>query len=102
MRFAVVACCCVLAMLASLTRADARVMNIGDLRRIVDVSDPQLSPDGKSIAVIVSRINWDEDRRDASLVLIDVATGGQRPPPHRRHAGATPARAPAGGGGGLQ
>jgi dipeptidyl aminopeptidase/acylaminoacyl peptidase len=53
-------------------------MRLDDLRRIVDVADPQLSPDGKSVAVVVSRVNWDEDRRDSSLVLIDVATGAQR------------------------
>jgi dipeptidyl aminopeptidase/acylaminoacyl peptidase len=78
MRFAVVASCCFLALLAPLSKADARVMNLEDLRRIVDVTEPQLSPDGKSVAVIISRVNWDKDRRDSSLILIDIATGAQR------------------------
>ncbi|HEY5095793.1 MAG TPA: S9 family peptidase [Candidatus Eremiobacteraceae bacterium] len=78
MRFAVVAVCCLLSVLASLSRANARMIVLDDMRRIVDVSEPQLSPDGKSVVVVVSRVNWDEDRRDSSVVLIDIATGAQR------------------------
>src|SRR5208283_2507746 len=37
-----------------------------------------ISPDGKSIVIVVSRVNWDEDRYDGELVLVDVATGAQR------------------------
>jgi dipeptidyl aminopeptidase/acylaminoacyl peptidase len=46
--------------------------------KIVRVTDPQISPDGKSIALIVSRTNFEEDRYDPELVLIDVATRSQR------------------------
>jgi dipeptidyl aminopeptidase/acylaminoacyl peptidase len=49
-----------------------------DLMRTVNVSDPQLSPDGKSIACVVSRPNIAENRRDSEIVLVDVATGKQR------------------------
>ncbi|HKW44368.1 MAG TPA: S9 family peptidase, partial [Candidatus Eremiobacteraceae bacterium] len=80
----------------SMNRADARLMGLGDLRRIVDVSEPQLSPDGKSVAVVVSRINWDEDRRDSSLVLIDVASGAQRTLTHGRDDVSTPRWSPTG------
>src|SRR5208282_3951007 len=34
---------------------------------------------GKSIIITVSRVNWDEDRYDSQLVLVDIATGPQRP-----------------------
>jgi len=42
--------------------------------RIVQVSNPQISPDGSSIVVSVSRTNYDENRYDTELVLVDVAS----------------------------
>jgi dipeptidyl aminopeptidase/acylaminoacyl peptidase len=60
-------------------KAQARKIELGDLQKIVDVSSPQISPDGKSIVIIVSRVNWDEDCYDSQLVLVDIATGAQRP-----------------------
>src|SRR5271170_673633 len=59
--------------------AQARKIELGDLQKIVGVSSPEISPDGKSIVIVVSRVNWDEDRRDSQLVLVDIATGAQRP-----------------------
>ena len=96
MKFTLLAACLVAASLGSPSVATARVMNVDDVRRIVDVSDPQLSPDGKSVAVIVSRVNWDEDRRDSSLVLIDVATGTQRVLTHGRNNVTAPRWSPSG------
>lgn len=55
-----------------------RRMQLDDLGRIVRVSDPRISPDGKSIVVVVARANYDENRHDANLVLVDVASGNQR------------------------
>ncbi|HBY60388.1 MAG TPA: hypothetical protein DEH78_11230 [Solibacterales bacterium] len=46
--------------------------------RIVRLSDPQISPDGARIAVIVSRANFEENRYDAQLVLVDIASRSQR------------------------
>ena len=62
---------------AALGRAEAqaRKFEMGDVQRIVEVSNPAISPDGKSIIVIVTRVNWDEDRHDNQLVLVDIATG---------------------------
>jgi len=56
----------------------ARKIELSDLQKIVGVSEPAISPDGKSIVIIVSRVNWDEDRYDSQLVLVDTATGAQR------------------------
>jgi dipeptidyl aminopeptidase/acylaminoacyl peptidase len=42
--------------------------------RIVRLADPQIAPDGKSIAIVVSRTNYEENRYDPELVLVDVAT----------------------------
>jgi dipeptidyl aminopeptidase/acylaminoacyl peptidase len=50
----------------------------------VRVADPQIAPDGKSIAVVVSRTNFDEDRYDPELVLVDVSTRAQRVLTHDR------------------
>jgi dipeptidyl aminopeptidase/acylaminoacyl peptidase len=58
--------------------AQSRKIELGDLQKIVNVSSPAISPDGKSIVIIVSRVNWDEDRYDSQLVLVDIATGAQR------------------------
>jgi dipeptidyl aminopeptidase/acylaminoacyl peptidase len=60
-------------------KAQARKIELGDLQKIVSVSSPEIAPDGKSIVIIVSRVNWDEDRRDSQLVLVDIASGAQRP-----------------------
>lgn len=51
---------------------------IADLAKMVSISDPQISPDGKSVVIVVSRPNYDEKRYDAELVLVDIATGNQR------------------------
>src|ERR1700728_3391935 len=58
--------------------AQERRIQLEDVTKIVTVSDPQISPDGKSIICVVSRQNFDENRSDRELVLVDVATGAQR------------------------
>jgi Tol biopolymer transport system component len=55
-----------------------RRIQLDDLGRVVRVSDPQIAPDGKSIVIVVARANYDENRYDADLVLVDIATGSQR------------------------
>src|SRR5437899_113335 len=64
-----------LALSATLFAARFGIDHIG---RIVRLADPQIAPDGKSIALVVSRTNYEEDRYDPELVLIDVATHSQR------------------------
>jgi len=58
--------------------AQQRRMQLEDLSRVVRVSDPQIAPDGKSIVIVVARANYEENRYDSDLVLVDVATGNQR------------------------
>lgn len=58
--------------------AQQRRIQLEDLTKIVNVADPQISPDGKAIACVVSRQNFDEDRTDSELVLVEVANGSQR------------------------
>src|ERR1035441_2891973 len=64
-----------MALSATLFSARFGIDNIG---RIVRLTDPQIAPDGKSIAIVVSRTNYAEDRSEPELVLIDVATHNQR------------------------
>jgi dipeptidyl aminopeptidase/acylaminoacyl peptidase len=65
-------------LVAATTPAQEHRIQLEDLTKIVTVSDPQISPDGKSIVCVVSRPNFDENRSDHELVLVDVATGAQR------------------------
>ena len=53
----------------------AHRFDLGDFSRIARVADPQIAPDGKSILVVVSRANLDEDRYDPDLTQIDIASG---------------------------
>lgn len=70
--------------------AQPRRFSADDLTRIVRITDPQISPDGKTIAVVVSRANLKEDRWDAELDLIDTATAQIHTMTHDRVGVATP------------
>ncbi len=58
-----------------------RTITVDDYAREVRLSSPALSPDGRSVAVVVSRVDIanDEDRRTTELDLVDVASGAIRP-----------------------
>src|SRR5437899_2475407 len=58
--------------------APPRRIALEDLARLVRPSDPQVSPDGRSILIVVSRPNYEDNRHEAELVLVDVATKAQR------------------------
>ena len=64
-----------LALAGALSAARFGIENIGKIARL---TDPQIAPDGKSIALVVSHTNYEENRYDPELVLIDVATRTQR------------------------
>ena len=49
--------------------AQAKRIELSDLKELVSVSDPQISPDGKSIVCVVSHMNFEQDRHDGELVL---------------------------------
>lgn len=55
-----------------------RRFELDDLAKLVNISDPQISPDGKSIVILVSRPDYQKNRYNAELVLIDVASSKQR------------------------
>jgi dipeptidyl aminopeptidase/acylaminoacyl peptidase len=68
-----------LALLFLATLAHAERWQPADRLHIVNPNDPQISPDGRTVAVILSRANAKENRYDAEIVAIDVASGTQRP-----------------------
>ena len=55
-----------------------RTFALDDLSRVVRLADPQITPDGRLIAVVVSRANLADDRWDPELAIVDTASGGMR------------------------
>jgi dipeptidyl aminopeptidase/acylaminoacyl peptidase len=49
-----------------------------DRLRIATPSDPQVSPDGQAVALVVSRANVKDNRWDPELVLVEVSSGATR------------------------
>ncbi len=47
-------------------------------RKIVNVSGPRISPDGKVAAFVVTRPNYADDRNESELYLVDLAAGAPR------------------------
>ncbi len=64
--------------LGSTAEAQSRPFELNDFGREVTASGPRLSPDGRSIAVVVTRTNYADNRFERSLLLVDVATGTTR------------------------
>jgi dipeptidyl aminopeptidase/acylaminoacyl peptidase len=85
-----------LALVLCLPGFAANRMDLEHLTKIHRVADPQFSPDGKSIVIVVSRPNYAEDRYDADLVLVDVSTGHQRKLTHDRRTVSSPRWSPVG------
>ncbi len=76
--------------------AQRRRMELEDLGRIVRISDPQIAPDGKSVVVVVSRPNYEENRYDAGLMLVGIRDGSLRALTHDRRAVSHPRFSPNG------
>ncbi len=51
---------------------------LADYTKFVGISDPQISPDGKSVVIVVSRPDYALNRYNAELVLVDVVSGKRR------------------------
>jgi dipeptidyl aminopeptidase/acylaminoacyl peptidase len=46
-----------------------------NFQELVSLGSPAISPDGKHVALVVSRVAWDEDRHSSVLTLVDLAGG---------------------------
>jgi len=76
--------------------AQSRHIELNDLAKIVSVSDPQISPDGKTIVVVVGRQNLEQDRTDRELVQVDVSSGAQHALTYERKTAGSPRWSPSG------
>src|ERR1700694_1481481 len=86
---------CALALFAALAFPASR-FDLSYFAKTVRVSDPQISPDGRSIAIVVTRPNYEENRHHATLVIVDVASGSQRTLTYDRRGVSSPRWSPSG------
>jgi dipeptidyl aminopeptidase/acylaminoacyl peptidase len=80
----------------AVTPAEARAIQLEDFAKISAVSDPQISPDGRSIAFVVAHPNLEQDGTDRELLLIDIATSVPRALTHDRKGVGSPRWSPEG------
>jgi dipeptidyl aminopeptidase/acylaminoacyl peptidase len=76
--------------------AQTRRIELNDLAKITSVSDPQISPDGKSIVFVLSRPNLEQDRSDRELVQMEIASGAQHSLTYERKGVGSPRWSPNG------
>jgi len=69
---------------------------LDDFDKLVSLTDPQISPDGKSIVLVISRPNLEENKNKTELQLIDVATSTTRPLTYDRPSVSHPRWSPSG------
>jgi dipeptidyl aminopeptidase/acylaminoacyl peptidase len=65
-------------------------------RRLVGLSSPRVSPDGKQVAFLVSRPNHETNKSETELWLADAGTGATRPLTFERRSVSSPAWSPDG------
>ena len=76
--------------------AHAARVQPSDFYKTVNVADPEISPDGKSVVLLVSRADVKDDRWDGQLALVDTASGAERPLTFDRRGVASPRWSPDG------
>lgn len=74
----------------------AEVPTVRDLIRQVRLSDPQLSPDGRTVALVETRADLESDEFRSEIVLVDLASGNVRPLTRARQHAGSPRWSPAG------
>lgn len=65
-------------MLGGVSNAAESRFTLDDTYRIVGISSPRISPDGKSLLFTRSHVNLDKDKRDSELILLDIKTRSER------------------------
>jgi dipeptidyl aminopeptidase/acylaminoacyl peptidase len=76
--------------------AQQRPFTYDEARRVVSVNSPQPSPDGKTIAFIVTRLNFADNRNESELYAVDVASAKVRQLTFQRRVVAMPRWSPDG------
>lgn len=78
------------------TSARPRPFTLDDLSRLARLSEPEISPDGGSVVVVVARANLDTNGWDAELLLVDTASAEQTVLVRNRPGVGTPRFSPSG------
>ncbi len=78
------------------SQANTATFSTAQSRTIVGVSSPAISPDGKRIVVVTSRVDWKDDKTDHDLDIFDVATRAHRTLTYKRTGLSDPAWSPDG------
>jgi dipeptidyl aminopeptidase/acylaminoacyl peptidase len=76
--FAFAFCCVIASPLLASAASPAPAFQLGDLQKIVSLHEPQISPDGKRIAMIVSTPDWKTDKNVQEIDLVDTSSGARR------------------------
>ena len=63
---------------APLAQTARRPLKLDDMTRFRNVSDPQLSPDGQSVAYVVSSINEKEDKSNSHIWMVNIDGSNNR------------------------
>ena len=74
----------------------AQSASVRDLARVVRLSDPQISPDGKTVAVLETRADLESDEFDSEIMLVDIPSGNMRSLTRGRHHADSPRWSPTG------
>lgn len=90
------AICCALSLSPAAYAASGQSFKLDDLRKLAHLSEPQISPDGRHVAVIVSTPDWKTDKSLQEIELVDVASGAMRPLTWKREDLASPRWSPDG------
>lgn len=78
------------------TFAQPKKFDLAAQAKMVALSDPQISPDGKSIVIVTSRPDFDANKYNTELNIVDVATGKTRPITFDRQGVSQPRYSPSG------
>ena len=54
---------------------EPRPMHVADVLAVSSVSDPQVSPDGRWVAYVVTKMNFEENLNDADVWVVSVDGG---------------------------
>ena len=58
--------------------AQKRPLQLSDMSSLQNVSDPQLSPDGATIAYVRSQTDYATDKESSDIMLVGTADGAQK------------------------
>jgi dipeptidyl aminopeptidase/acylaminoacyl peptidase len=77
-RLALALCSMALVVSALPARAETSRFSLDHARRIVNVSGPRISPDGRLVAFVVTRPNYADNRNESELYVAGLPTGAPR------------------------